>query len=110
MDEDRLNSLWKNQKLKKTSRRTTPSVDRSQDDFSDILIESREEAEDVLEYLRALVSRYKIATVNDFYDLVGISVEFANEKWGWCDLQSASIRADRGGYLLNLPHAQPIEL
>jgi hypothetical protein len=76
---------------------------RTVHDFNDIILSSRGEAEDVLDSLRELISQYDTATVADLYDLVGISSEFTDDKWGWSDLRSASVRAIRGGYLLNLP-------
>ena len=90
------------------ARRAMSSVARSQHDFSDLILESRGEAEEVLDRLRELVSQYKLATVNDLYDLVGISGEFTDDKWGWFDLRAASVRPTRGGYLLILPRTQPI--
>ena len=81
---------------------------RATHDFNDIIIETRGEAEDVLDRLRDLISEYEVATVSDLYDLVGLTGEFTDDKWGWYDLRSASIRPIRGGYLLNLPRTQPI--
>lgn len=77
-------------------------------DFSDIILASRADAEEVLDRLRDLVSQYDVATVNDLYDLVGLTGEFTDDKWGWTDLRTASVRVVRGGYLLNLPRTQPI--
>ena len=81
---------------------------RATHDFSDIIISSRADAEDVLDRLRDLISTYEVATVSDLYDLVGLTGEFTDDKWGWYDLRSASVRAIRGGYLLHLPRTQPI--
>lgn len=81
---------------------------RATHDFNDVILESRGEAEDVLDRLRDLISQYDVASVNDLYDLVGLTGEFTDDKWGWYDLRSASVRAIRGGYLLNLPRTQPI--
>jgi hypothetical protein len=77
-------------------------------DFDDIIIASRAEAEDVLDRLRDLINQYEVASVSELYDLVGLTGEFTDDKWGWYDLRSASIRPIRGGYLLNLPRTQPI--
>ena len=81
---------------------------RATHDFSDIIIGSRAEAEDVLDRLRDLINTYEVATVSDLYDLVGLTGEFTDDKWGWYDLRSAAVRAVRGGYLLHLPRTQPI--
>lgn len=81
---------------------------RATHDFNDIILSSRGEAEDVLDGLRNLISQYDVATVSDLYDLVGLTGEFTDDKWGWLDLRTASIRAIRGGYILNLPRTNPI--
>lgn len=81
---------------------------RATHDFNDIIISSRAEAEDVLDRLRDLINSYEVATVSDLYDLVGLTGEFTDDKWGWYDLRSAQVRAIRGGYLLHLPRTQPI--
>jgi hypothetical protein len=81
---------------------------RATHDFSDIVLASRGDAEDVIDRLRDLISQYETATVADLYDLVGLTGDFTDDKWGWYDLRVASVRAVRGGYLLNLPRTQPI--
>lgn len=97
------------------ARRTEPSYGvisprgRAQHDFNDVILQTRGEAEDVLEGLRQLVGQYQVATVQDFYGLVGITGNFTDEKWGWYDLQGAGIRPVRGGYLIVLPRTEPID-
>jgi hypothetical protein len=88
---------------------TISSRARSQHDFDDIILATRGEAEEVLDRLRDLISQYDVATVADLYDLVGISANFQEDKWGWYDLRSAMVRHVRGGYLISLPRTQPIE-
>jgi hypothetical protein len=82
---------------------------RATHNFNDIIISSRAEAEDVIDNLRNLVSQFDVATVADLYDLVGLTGEFTDNKWGWTDLRSAAVRAVRGGYMLQLPRTQSIE-
>ena len=81
---------------------------RATHNFSDIVIASRGEAEDVLDGLRELISQFDVATVSDLYDLAGLTSEFTDNKWGWYDLRSAQVRPVRGGYMLTLPRTQPI--
>ena len=81
---------------------------RATHDFTDIIIASRGEAEDVIDRLRDLINTYEVATVSDLYDLVGLTGEFTDDKWGWSDLRSASVRPVRGGYMLHLPRTQPM--
>ena len=79
---------------------------RANHDFTEILIPTRGEAEQVLDTLLALVDQYESATVADLYGAVGISAEHTDLKWGWTDLSAARISPARGGgYLLEVPRA-----
>jgi hypothetical protein len=66
------------------------------------------EAEEVIKRLDQLVDRYGSASVSDLYDLVGVSSEFTDGKWGWVDLRGADINRIRQGYLLDLPRPEPL--
>lgn len=77
-------------------------------DFDEIILATSHEAREVLERLGDLIERYEAATVNDLYELVGITAQYTDEKWGWTDLQSASVIKTRHGYLLGLPQPQSI--
>lgn len=78
-------------------------------EFSEIILATRGEAEEVLDRLGDLVDTYDFATVSDLYELVGITGSFTDDKWGWADLRGAEIRRVREGYLLNLPKTQPAD-
>lgn len=82
---------------------------RANHDFSDAIFQNRGDAEDVLEKLMALIEEYKIATVADYYEFVGVSNEFVDNKWGWTDLRGASIAMVHGGHLLRLPKPIPLD-
>ena len=56
-----------------------------------------------------LVNSYDSATVADFYDLVGITSEFTDNKWGWTNLHGSRVIRARDGYLLDLPKPEPVE-
>lgn len=81
---------------------------RGQHDFDEIILATRAEAEEVIDRLFDLVSRYEQATVSDLYSLVDISGNFTDEKWGWTDLRGAGVTRIRDGYLLDLP--KPVQL
>jgi len=77
---------------------------RSAHDFGEIVIPSRADAEEVLDSMFEVLSRYDLVSVADLYDLVGMKSTHADQKWGWDDLKGASIRRVRhGGFLLDLP-------
>lgn len=76
--------------------------------YDDIIIESRGEAEEVLNQMCELISTYGIVSVADLYDLVGVSSNYTDNKYGWTNLRNAEAVRVRDGYMLKLPKALPI--
>lgn len=89
--------------------RTISRSARASHDFGEVILQTRGEAEDVLDRLTALVDQYDIATVSDLYELVGITGQFTDDKWGWANLRGSNIRRVRDGYLIELPRPEPID-
>lgn len=88
-----------------------PSLSRNarrNHNFEDIILATRAEAEEVIDRLFDLVSRYETATVADLYELLGITSEFTDDKWGWTDIRGSDVRRVREGYLLDLPRPEPL--
>lgn len=82
---------------------------RARHDFDDIVLESRRDAEEVLDRMYDLLSNFEMATVAELYELTGIQSSHTDNKWGWTDLRGASVsRVRTGGYLLNLPDPEPL--
>lgn len=81
---------------------------RATHDFDEIILTSRQEAEDVIDRLFDLVSRYDSATVADLYELVGLQSTHTDHKWGWGDVRGAGVSRVRNGYLLDLPEPEPL--
>ena len=81
---------------------------RSNHTFEEVIIETRGEAEEVLDNLQAMMDQYDVVTVMDFYDLVGITGNFTDEKFGWFDLRQAEVRRVREGFIINLP--RPVDI
>jgi len=87
--------------------------DRSRRDheysYDDIILESRTEAEEVINRLDELIDVYGVASVGDLYDLVGISSSnYTLNKYGWTDVRSATSVRVRDGFLLKMPRAKPL--
>lgn len=78
-------------------------------DYDDIILETRGEAEDVLDRMDDLIDTYGIVSVADLYDLVGIQGNYTDNKYGWTNLRNADIQRLRDGYLLKLPKALPLD-
>ena len=78
-------------------------------DYNDIILETRGEAEDVLDRMRELIDTYGQVTVADLYDLVGITGNYTDNKYGWVNIRNAEPIRVRNGYLLKLPKAIPVD-
>jgi hypothetical protein len=84
-----------------------PQQSRARQNFDEIIIPSRAEAEEVLDRLFDLLSQYEVALVSDLYELTGIKSSHTDHKWGWTDLRGAGVgRVRGGGYLLELPQPE----
>lgn len=70
------------------------------------IVESRYDADLVLEELNNCILEYDQATVGDLYDLLGFDPDHTDYKWGWTDLSSATVRKVPGGWLIDLPRPQ----
>lgn len=81
---------------------------RATHQFDEIVLETRQEAEDVLDRLFELIDRFGSATVSDLYELVGVRSTHTDQKWGWEDLRGSVPSRVRGGYLLDLPDPEPL--
>ena len=82
---------------------------RASHDFDEIILETRVEAEEVIDMLFTLIERYQSATVADLYELVGVQGAYTDDKWGWVDIRGAGITRVRNGYLLDLPRPKPLD-
>lgn len=82
---------------------------RATHNFDEIILPTRVEAESVIDRLFDVVDRFEIATVSDLYELVGISGNFTDERYGWSNLRGAGVSRVKNGYLLNLPRPEQID-
>jgi hypothetical protein len=70
----------------------------------DIFLDSRHEADEVLEAMYLLLEKYEVVTVADLYGLLDEEATPVDARWGWATLQGSDIhRARGGGYQLLLP-------
>ncbi len=76
--------------------------------YDDICLDNRGEAEDVLSRMDELISMYGLVSVADFYDLVGVTGNYTDNRYGWTDIRSASVIRVRDGYMIKLPKALPL--
>lgn len=77
--------------------------------YDDVVLGSRGEAEDVIQRLNELIDTYQVASVADLYDLVGVTGNYTDNRYGWTNLATAEVRRVRDGWMLALPRAVPIK-
>lgn len=92
-----------------SSNRSINSPSRTGYNHDDIILETREEAEEVLERMDELIEAYGVVSVADLYDLIGKSCNYTDNKYGWTNIRNAEPIQVRDGYMLKLPKALPIK-
>ena len=94
-----------------SNKRDTRPATRSVTGYSydEVVLDSRGEAEEVLARMDELVSTYGIVSVADFYDLVGITCQYTDNKYGWTNIRNAQVMRVRDGYMIKMPKAMPLD-
>lgn len=83
---------------------------RSVFDYDNIVIPTRQEAEEVIRRMDEIVEIYQMVSVADLYDLCGITDHnYMNAKYGWMNIRTAEAVRVRDGYILKLPRAMPLD-
>lgn len=77
--------------------------------YDDIILSSRGEAEEVLTRMDELMETYGLVRVADLYDLVGLTGNYTDNKYGWTNIRNAEIMRVRDGYMIKMPRAIPID-
>lgn len=90
--------------------RRSSSRSRSSLEYDEIVLDTRGEAELVLDELDRIIARYQFASVADLYEIAGIDNDnYTLHRYGWTSIRSATIKRIRDGYLLVMPKAMPID-
>lgn len=77
--------------------------------IDNIFLTTRGEAEEVLERMDEIMDTYGLVRVTDLYDLVGITGNYTDNKYGWTNIRNAEIVHTRDGYHIKMPRAVPID-
>lgn len=95
---------------KKDDRRSySDSRTRTGYNYDDIILETRGDAEQVLDQMEDLIETYGMVSVADMYDLVGKSCNYTDNKYGWTNIRNAEPIRMRDGYMLKLPKARTLK-
>lgn len=96
LDED--HRKWREQR--RVSYRHYYSPPKPRDDV--YILQSREEAEEVLTALHDILEKYGQVTVVDYKELVGVSSSYTENKRGWTDLSDARVERTFDGWVVVL--------
>lgn len=75
----------------------------------DYLIPERGVAMEILQGMREQLYDYGTVTLADFYDAIAVENTYADNNYGWTDLEHARVMSVRGGYSLNLPDLEVLK-
>lgn len=78
-------------------------------DPDDIILDTNAEARDVLTELDYTIQKYGQASVADLYDIVGVTSEWTDNRYGWTSIRGAKIKPIREGFLLVLPRTHVLD-
>jgi len=82
---------------------------RSRYDYKDVVFDSRKEADEVLIAMEEILDTYDVVTVNDYYDLCGVTGKFTDDKYGWTNLDNARVVRSYDGYVIKFPRVIPVD-
>ena len=90
-------------------RRLDDSKSRYEYSYDDVILETRGEAEEVLDAMDNIIEEYGMVSVMDLYDLVGITGQYTDNNYGWKNIRNSEPVRMRDGYMLKLPKAIPLK-
>ncbi len=82
---------------------------RSIYEYDEVILPDRGSAEQVLDALDDEIQAYGVVSVNDLYEMVGITGNYTDCKYGWTSLRQAGVERVRDGYLLHMPKPMPLD-
>lgn len=81
---------------------------RDEKSLDAVILESRSDADLVVERIIDIVDKYDVVSVADVYELIGQESSHIDNKWGWTGLTSIGVDQVREGYRLKFPPLEEI--
>lgn len=95
---------------RRDDRRSNDNQTRRGYGYDDVVVNSRADAEAVIEQMDGLLDTYGMVSVADLYDLVGMSSNYTDNNYGWTNIRNAEpVRLRDGGWMIKMPRAIPIK-
>jgi hypothetical protein len=83
---------------------------RTSQDFSEeVVFDTRVDAEAVLTGMYDILEQYNEVKLSDFFELIGRSSNYVDERYGWTNLFGSRPVRTRHGWLLDLPRTEQLE-
>lgn len=76
--------------------------------IDNFIITDKQEADFILEAMADAIETYKVVSVADLNQMIGVTVHPIDHKWGWTRLDGVGVQPVREGYLIDLPEPEPI--
>lgn len=77
--------------------------------FDEVILDNREDADAILDTMLETLEEYKRVSVADLYDLADLESTWADQKYGWKNLDTANVvRLPGEGWLIKLPKAREL--
>ena len=93
----------------KRDNRTVSARSRSIFDYDEIILDSRADAEDILDRMGEILETYGVVSVADMYDLAGLTCDFTYNRYGWTSIRNGEVVHVRDGYVIKMPRAMAID-
>ena len=100
--------FYKDKERRGSSRRSGSYRDEAYDP-DDIILDTRAQANNALDELDYIIHKYGQASIATFYDIVGVTGEWTDNRYGWTSLRGAGIKPVRDGFMIILPPTQVLE-
>jgi hypothetical protein len=78
-------------------------------DYRNIVLNYRDDAERVVDQLKARIEDQGAASVADLFDLVDIAGRYTDNNWGWTRPSQIGTKRVRDGWLIDVDEARPID-
>ena len=89
-----------------TSRNEPRTSSRNRFSYEDVIVDTRGEAERVIDLMGEIIESYGMVRVTDLYDLVDLSCDYTCHNYGWVDISRAeAVRLRDGSYMIKMPKA-----
>lgn len=76
---------------------------------NEIVFETRVDAERVLSDLRHIIAQTGMVTVGELYGMVRMQATYTDERYGWNNLDNASVVRVRYGFVIKLPRPMEVD-